>query len=450
MSDPRDSLFTTPAMAALFAPEAHVRQMLRFEAALVRAQAQLGIVPRAAADAIVDACRIERFDVAALYREAAESGTPVIPLVRMLSANITVDGRDFLHLGATSQDVIDSALMLQMRDGLKLLLDDLLAICARCAELAQQHRHTLMAGRTLLQQALPISFGLKAARWLALVTRQAQALRTCRDRSLALQFGAATGTLAALGGAGLAVAELLSEQLELELPELPWHAERDRIASVAAALGIAAGAMAKIAQDIVQLAQTEVGEVSEAGTPGKGGSSAMPHKRNPVDATMARAAAHLAAGIAATLLSDMASEHERAAGTWQAEWAAIPDLFRYTGGAVARVRAAVAGLQVDGERMRSNLNAGGGLVMAESLMTALARHIGRAEAQRLVQQVSQRAQNEGISLRAAALDDARINGEMTVAAIDGALDPATYLGSTDRLIDRALAAYHTLLLEIEQ
>ena len=246
--------------------------------------------------------------------------------------------------------------MLQMRDGLKLLLDDLLAICARCAELAQQHRHTLMAGRTLLQQALPISFGLKAARWLALVTRQAQALR---DLSRSIAGAAVWRRRRARWRRSATPASRLPNcsprSSSSQLPELPWHAERDRVASVAAALGIAAGAMAKIAQDIVLLAQTEVGEASEAGAPGKGGSSAMPHKRNPVDATMARAAAHLAVRYRGDAAVGMAQEHERAAGAWQAEWAALPDLFRYTGGAVARVRAAVAGLQVDGERMRSNL-----------------------------------------------------------------------------------------------
>src|SRR5919206_976054 len=245
-----DGLFTTPQMAAVFSPEAHVRGMLAFEAALARAEARAGVIPLEAADAIAAACRVELFDVAALYREAATAGTPAIPLVRMLTERVAEDARGYVHWGATSQDAIDTALMLQMCEGLGLLEADLLGVCARCADLAARHRRTLMAGRTLLQQALPITFGLKAARWLALATRQVQALRERRARSLAVQLGGAAGTLAALGGAGIRVAELLGEELGLPLPDLPWHAERDRVATIAATVGITAGAMAKIAGDI--------------------------------------------------------------------------------------------------------------------------------------------------------------------------------------------------------
>src|SRR6266849_10152079 len=270
MPEPSDLLFSTPGMAAAFSPEAHVRGMLAFEAALARAEARAGIIPQEAATVITANCREELFDVAALYREAAVAGTPAIPLVRMLTAREEGDAQKFVHWGATSQDAIDTALMLQMRDGLDILVDGLLGVCTVCERLAEQHRHTLMAGRTLLQQAVPITFGLKAARWLALAVRQVYALRERRERSLAVQLGGAAGTLASLGDNGLQVVDLLADELGLPVPDLPWHSERDRIAEIAGTLGVVAGAMAKIAGDVVLLAQTEVGEVSEGIAPGKG------------------------------------------------------------------------------------------------------------------------------------------------------------------------------------
>jgi len=440
-----DALYSTPAMAAAFAPRSHVRQMLAFEAALARAEARAGIIPPAAAQAIAAACQTldVELDVEAIYHEAAVAGSPAIPLVRLLTARVAAEGRDFVHWGATSQDAIDTATVLQMRDGLLLLEGDLFRLGAACAALADGRRRTLMAGRTLLQQALPIPFGLKAARWLGLVTRQVRALRDQRW-ALALQFGGASGTLAALGDQGLRVAELLAAELALALPDLPWHAERDRVAGIAAAVGVTAGAMAKVAQDVVLLAQTEVGEAAEARAPGKGGSSAMPQKRNPVDATLALAAARLAVGQVPVILAAMTQEHERAVGGWQAEWAAIPDLFRFAGGAVARVAQAVAGLQVDAGRMRANVEQGGGLLIAEALTMALAPHLGRPEAQRVVQVVCTGATDGGRSLRQAALGDARVRAVLSPAEIERALDPDDYLGSADALIDRALEGYRAI------
>ena len=441
MSDPIEGLFTTSEMAAIFSAEAHVRALLAFEAALARAEAQAGVIPAEAAAAIAASCRVELFDVAALYREAALAGTPAIPLVRALTGQVAPEARQFVHWGATSQDAIDTAMVLQMRAGIDALVAGLLRVGAGCAALALQHRRTPMAGRTLLQQALPITFGLKAARWLGLATRQVRALRACRDRSLALQLGGAAGTLAALGEAGLQVAERLAAELQLPLPDLPWHAERDRVATIAAVLGVAAGAMAKIAADIALLAQTEVAEAAEAAAPGKGGSSAMPQKHNPVDAVGALASARLAIGLVPVVLSAMAQEHERAVGGWQAEWAAIPALFRYTAGTVDRVCRAVLGLQVDPDRMRANLAHQGGLLMAEALTMALAPQLGRLEAQRVVRAACERALAAGSSLHQAALADEAIRAALPAEAIERALDPMAYLGSADALIERALAAY---------
>ncbi len=444
MPEPIDYLFSTPEMSAAFSTEAHVRGMLAFEAALARAEARAGIIPQEAANIIAANCRVELFDVAALYREAAKAGTPAIPLVRMLTAQVDGDAQKFVHWGATSQDAIDTALMLQMRDGLDLLVEGLLGVCAACATLAEQHRHTLMAGRTLLQQALPITFGLKAARWLALSVRQVRALRERRERTLAVQLGGAAGTLASLGDNDLRVVELLAAELGLPAPDLPWHTERDRIAEIAGALGVVAGAMAKVAGDVALLAQTEVGEASEDVAPGKGGSSALPQKHNPVDATGAIASARLAIGEVPVILSAMAQEHERAVGGWQAEWMAIPDLFRFTASAVERVRGAVGGLQVDPSRMSANLDLTGGLIMAESLTMALAPQVGRPVAQRIVKALCDRASNSGVHLRQAALEEVQVHTILSLEEIDRALDPGGYLGVTDVFIDRALASYREI------
>ena len=298
-----------------------------------------------------------------------------------------------------------------------------------------------MVGRTLLQQALPITFGLKAARWLALMTRQIESLRSCRERSLAVQLGGAAGTLASVGDKGLSVIKQLASELGLPGPEIPWHTERDRVAEIATALGVVAGAMAKIAEDIVLLAQTEVGEVSEGKAEGKGGSSAMPQKHNPVDAMRAIAASRLAIGEVPVILSAMMQEHERAVGGWQAEWTALPNLFRFTSGAVEGVRGALAGLQVDIARMRANLDMTGGLVMAEALTIALAQHIGRPEAYRLVQVASSCATQSGKDFHHVVLDDKQICTALSKEDIEKVFDPMLYLGSTDAFIDAALAAY---------
>jgi len=441
---PAETLFGTPDMAAVFSGQAHVRGMLAFEAALARAEAQAGIVPESAAEAIAARSRLEFFDVERLYQDAVAAGTPAIPLVRRLTELVEGEGRKFVHWGATSQDAIDTAMVLQVRDGLGLLETGLLAVGSACARLADEHRGTVMAGRTLLQQALPITFGLKAARWLSLVTRQLANLRSLRERVLVIQLGGAAGTLASLDDRGPRVVELTAQELGLGVPDLPWHAERDRVAEVAASLGILAGGIAKIAQDVVLLAQTEVGEVVEGSAPGKGGSSTLPQKRNPVDAVEALAAARLAIGLVPVVLNAMPQEHERAAGGWQAEWSAVPHLFGFTAGAVERARSMLEGLEVHPDRMRANLEAGGGVLMAEALSMALARQLGKDEAHRVVQAVSRRVAPDSTDLRRAAHEDAQVRAVLTPEDINAALDPAHYLGSANIFVDRALRAFEIL------
>ena len=430
-------MFSTDEMAEIFSLESHVRGMLVFEAALARAEARAGIIPQEAANIITNSCRENVFDVAALYREAEASGTPVIPLVRMLTAQIDDDAKKYVHWGATSQDAIDTSLMLQMREGIDLLASRLLDVCEVCEKLAEQYRKTLMAGRTMMQQAVPITFGLKAARWLAMAVRQVYVLQEHRERSLAVQLGGAAGTLASLGDKGIQVQDFLADELGLPVPDLPWHSERDRIAEIAGTLGVIAGAMSKVASDVAHLAQTEIGEASEGPMPGKGGSSAMPQKHNPVDAAFAIASARLAIGEVSVILSAMTQEHERAVGGWQAEWVAIPNLFRYTSGAVEHVVGMISDLRVDPEHMSANVELTQGLIMAESLTMTLAPYVGRPEAQRIVTTLCERAVRLGVHLREVVLEEETVLNILSVEEIDRAFDPGAYLGSTNVFIDHA-------------
>lgn len=444
MMDLRATMFTAPEIAAIFSGSALVERMLRFEAALARAESRTGVIPQSAAEAIATKCHVELFDLPALWTEAAVAGTAAIPLVRMLTQLVPGEERKFVHWGATSQDVIDTAMVLQIRDALDLMHDRLGAIGETCARLAEEHRHTPMAGRTLLQHAVPITFGLKAAHWLAPTSRLMRRLRELRTDALVVQLGGAAGTLAVLGPKGIHVMELMAQDLGLSAPELPWHTERDRIVAVAAELGIVAGAMAKIAGDLALLAQTEVNEVTPSVSTTKGRSSAMPQKRNPVEATAAIACARVAIGILSTVMAVGAYEHERAVGGWQAEWHAIPELFRSTSGAVMWTQRALSTLHVDPTRMRANLAMNSGLIMAEALTMALAAHLGRPEAYRIVQELCDRVSQTKSPLRETAAEDKRVRDLLPGETLSHALDVNAYLGSADAFIDRALAQFRRL------
>lgn len=438
MSDLSDTLFSTPEMTALFSGSTFVQHMLDVEAALAQAEAAAGVIPKPAADVIAAQCRAEHIDLPALFEDAARAGTPAIPLVLRLTDLVKGDARGFVHWGATSQDIVDTATVLQMKEGLMLLARGLHEVAAACAALAAAHRSTPMAGRTLLQHAVPITFGLKAARWLAMTVRVMTRVTEVRSRACVVQLGGAAGTLAALGDRGVRVMDGLAERLRLAAPELPWHTERDRMVEIAFAVGAAAGAMGKIATDVVLLSQTEVGEVSPSAP---GPSSAMPQKRNPVDAINAVACARAALAQVPAVLSSMIQEHERAAGAWQAEGQAVPALFRAAAGAVHWCHRAVGGLKVDAGRMRANLEQTHGLIMAEALTTALAVKVGRDEAFAIVRRLSDRIAGGAGSLRAAIAGDGRIREILTDVEIDQALDAAGYQGSAEAFIDRALGAF---------
>ncbi len=423
------------------ADRAWLRAMLDVEAALARAEARAGLFPVEAAEAIARACRDDALDLAALGRDASASGNPVVPLVRAITAAVddaTAAGE--VHRGATSQDILDTAAMLVARRALGSLLEDLDAASDAAAALADAHRGTLIAGRTLLQHAVPTTFGLKAAGWMAGLDQAAIRLDQVRRTRLAVQLGGAAGTLASLGDRGPAVVRHLAEDLGLTEPVQPWHTDRTRVAELAGALGGTAGASAKPAQDVVLLSQTEVAEVWE-GVAGRGGSSTLPHKRNPIAAVSALACARQAPGLVATLLSAMVQEHERAAGAWHAEWRPLTDLLRTVGSAAAWLRDCLEHLEVDPVRMRANLERSGGLVLAERVAAALAPALGRLAAHDIVERASARSAIESRPFAQVLADAPEVRANLTAEDLAALFDPAGYLGSADVFVDRALRAH---------
>jgi 3-carboxy-cis,cis-muconate cycloisomerase len=447
-----DGVFSRGAAAT--GDHAWLRAMLDTEAALARALERAGLAPAGAGAAVTAAASAAAaatgpFDLGALGRQAAQYGNPVPGLVAALRKAVPPGAADTVHRGATSQDIIDTAAMLLARDALEAMAVDLAAAAGGCAGLAEAHRDTLMAGRTLLQQAVPVTFGLVAAGWLTALDEAGEGIARVRAERLAVQFGGAAGTLASLGDDGPAVARLLAGELGLALPVLPWHTDRSRIVEVAAACAGVSAALAKIARDVTLLAQSEVGEVREGGGPGgerRGGSSAMPHKQNPVAAIAILGCTRRVPGLAATLIAAAEQEHQRAAGAWHAEWEPFADLLRVTGSAAAWAADLTGGLVVDPARMRANLDATRGLPLAERVAGLLAPALGRAAAHDLVARASAHAVAVGGTLREALLGVPELAGWMdgagiTGAQVEAALDPAGYLGSAGAFTDGALAAH---------
>jgi 3-carboxy-cis,cis-muconate cycloisomerase len=441
------ALFANPDVDKEIGGTAWLQALLDVEGSLAAAQARAGLVPATAAGAIDACCVASRFDAAAIAKRALGAGNPVVPLVRDLRSLVPAEAERYIHYGATSQDILDTAMMLVVRRALGPIVADLRAAAARCAELASEHAGTLMAGRTLLQQALPITFGLKCAGWLAAIDEAANNIVTLRASRLAVQLGGAAGTLASLGDAGTTVLRLLAEELQLAEPVMPWHTDRARVAEIGCGLGQASGALAKIALDVLLMAQTEIGEIREAGGAGRGGSSTLPHKQNPVGAVLVTACAKRAPGLAATLLACMAGEHERAAGAWHAEWDTLTELVRVTGGAAHHGAQMLAGLRVSGARMAENLGVTGGLIMTENVTARLAEALGKTEAAEIVTRVSldvaehgEHGEN-GRPLRDALLAEPAVAAHLSPQELDAALDPGRYLGSARQFIDRAIARH---------
>ncbi|MHC2333626.1 3-carboxy-cis,cis-muconate cycloisomerase [Bradyrhizobium sp. USDA 4454] len=436
-------MLSSAAMRAVCDDRATLQNMLDFEATLARAEAACGVIPVASTGPIAAACKAESFDLVALADAATRSGNLAIPLVKALTADVAktdAEAARYVHWGATSQDVIDTATMLSLRAGIDVLLADLDRAVAGFAKLARSHRDTAMVARTWLQHALPMPLGLKLAEYAAALHRSRTRLLRLRRETLALQFGGAAGTLAALGDKGLAVAATLAKELDLPLPDAPWHTHRDRIAEAASVFAILAGSCGKIARDVSLMMQTDVGEAFEPAGAGRGGSSTMPHKRNPVAAASALGAATMAPNLAATIFAAQVQDHERSAGPWHAEWPTLPGLMLVTSGALAAIVDLAEGLEVDAARMRVNLDATYGLIMAEAVTFALADKIGKSDAHHLIEAASKKAVAEKKHLREVLAADAKVTAHLDAKRIAELFEPMAYQGASQALIDRLLAS----------
>ena len=436
--------YGSPAMRAVFDDTARIQAWLDVEAALARAQAETGLIPAAAAEAITAAARVENLDLAAMEADYDRTGFAIQPLIRQLAGLLAPEARAFLHWGATTQDILDTGLVLQMREGLDLLEGELDRALAALAALARNHRDTPMAGRSFLQQAAPISFGYKAAVWLDELMRQRDRLAGMRARALRLQCGGAVGTLAGMGDQALAVRAALARGLDLPAPEISWHNARDGWAECVFWLAAVSASLGRIATEIAQLMRSEIGELREPYAPGRGGSSAMPQKRNPVACPQVIAIAALLRDRPAAMLGAMVQEHERGIAAMPVEWLVMPEAFLLTAGAFAQLNPVLEGLEVDAARMRANLVADGGLMLAAGVMMALAPHLGSQPAHQAVGTASARVIEGGGSLRDALAASPSVTAHLDGPALEALFDPAAHLGMGGAMVDLVLARYDGL------
>ena len=416
----------------------YLQALLDVEVALAIAEAEVGVIPASCIADIQAAAQASRFDLEALTAAAATDGNIVIPLVKKLTqavAALNPESARHVHRGATSQDIMDTALVIRLRSAGETLHDLLTRVMSGLATHARRHALTPMPGRTWLQHASPTTFGLKAAGWLDMIGRSRARLKDAVQGAMVVQLGGASGTLASLGRDGPAVTEAFARQLKLRVPPIPWHTNRDRLADVSASLGIVCGALGKIGRDLTLLAQSEVAEAVDSGG---GGSSSMPHKQNPVRAVVAVAASVRAPGLVATMLAAMPQEHERAAGGWQAEWQTLPELIGVTRESADAIAGALTDLRVDPQQMRGHLEMHGGVAMAEALTAALLSHTSRSDAMAHVERLSRIAGRDGQPLRELAAADPDVSRWLSRAEIDRALAPEHFLGAAEAFVNRVL------------
>ncbi|WP_202304275.1 3-carboxy-cis,cis-muconate cycloisomerase [Dryocola clanedunensis] len=428
-------------LTAIFCDERTLQGMLEFEAALAKAQAKCGAIPESAASVIAGECRAEKFDAEKLARSAASAGNLAIPLVRQLTANVRQQDEQaarYVHWGATSQDAIDTGMVLQIRDALAAAENLLAQLTEVLAEQAESHQHSVMPGRTWMQHALPITFGLKLAGTLDALLRWQERLQQLKPRVLVLQLGGAAGTLASLKEQGEEIAQALSLELELAQADTPWHTQRDRFLEVAGWFAGVSSTLGKFASDFALLMQTEVAEVGEPVAEGRGGSSTMPHKRNPVGCAAVLNAVTRIPGLMATMYASQIQQHERALGGWQAEWETLPELAMLAGGIMQTSLDLLNGMQVNTEKMRADLEMTHGLIMAESVTLALAQHIGKQPAHHLVEQLCHRALDENVPLAQLLTQHPGITPYLTAPEIERLLDPQHATGSAESFIQCVL------------
>ena len=431
--------FGTPGMRQVFSDKAFIARCVEVEVALARAEARCGVIPEAAAGEIARLSNAETLDFEHLGRETDIVGYPILPLVHQLARQCGEAGR-FVHWGATTQDIMDTAVVLQLREGLRIVGEDLVALRGILAKLALKHRDTPMAGRTHLQHALPITFGYKVAIWLAMFDRHAERLEQLKPRVLVGQFAGAAGTLASLGDKGLDVQAALCAELGLGVPSSTWHVARDGLAEAVNYLALVTGSLGKIALDVMIRASTEFGEVYEPFVTGRGASSTMPQKRNPISSELMLAAGKAVRQHAGLMLDAMVHDFERATGPWHAEWMAVPESFVLTAGALHQARTALGGLIVDERRMAANLAMSKGLIVAEAVMMGLAPVLGRQQAHDVVYAACRTVADSGGELAEALAKVPEIARHLNRAALDRLTDPANYLGMAPQMVDRVLGS----------
>ncbi len=433
-------IFTTEAMRAVFSDENRVQKYLDFEAALARAEAGLGLIPKDAAAEIVTHCSVGKMDFAKLKEATEKIGAPVLPVTKQLTALCKDRHGEWVHWGATTQDVTDTATVLQIKEALALVETEIDAICDALAVLAKKYRDTPMAGRSKLQQAVPVTFGYKMATLLAAFGRHKQRLAELRPRVLVGEFGGAAGTLSSLGKDGLKVQAALMQELGLGVPDITWHTVRDGFAEVGCFLGLVTGSCGKIALDVKLLMQTEVGEVSEPAGEGRGSSSTMPQKRNPISSVYITAQTAIVKQYVATLLEAQVEDHERGTGPWEIEWIVLPEIFMLAAGALKQTRTILEGIEVNEKRMRENLDITNGLIMSEAVMMGLGQAMGRDTAHHRVSDIGKQAAKTGQPLIDLLADDTEIAKYADRRKLEELMDPANYLGVAGEMVDRVLAA----------
>jgi 3-carboxy-cis,cis-muconate cycloisomerase len=429
-----DSLATTDALAERFSDQSVLQAMLDFEVALARAEAGVGVIPKSAAVGIAAAGKANGFDVASLVRDTLRNATPGVPLVKALTERVRAknpEAAGFVHWGATSQDLADTTLVLLLKRAQPIIMADLIRLEAALRSLSERHKDTVMLGRTLMQAAPPVTFGLKAAGWLGAVSRGAKRLDAAFTDGLMVQFGGASGTLASLGEQGPAVALALAKELGLGLPDAPWHTHRDRLATLVSGCGVLTGSLGKMARDISLLMQTEVAEVAEPTGQGRGGSSTMPHKRNPVGCAVTLAAAHRVPGEVAGFLSAMVQEHERGVGGWQAEWPIVASVVQSTGLAAASMAEVAEGLSVDPARMWANIESTKGVIFAERAMMLLGASLGRDVAHKLVEDATRKSVAQGRTLSQVMAEMPEVKSRLDASALRTLESAEQYLGAAE-------------------
>ena len=431
--------FGTPAMREVFSDFSLISRYAEVEIALAKAEARCGVIPAPAAEEIAKRTDVSTLDFELLRQETDIVGYPILPLVHQMVKQCGDAGR-YVHWGATTQDIMDTAVVLQIRAGLAIIESDIAALRSILAGLAKRHRDTPMAGRTHLQQALPVTFGYKCAIWLAMFDRHAERLAQLKPRLLVGQFAGAAGTLASLGDKGFEVQKALCEELGLGVPVSTWHVARDGFAEVMNFLALVTGSLGKVALDIMMMASTEFGEVYEPFVKGRGASSTMPQKRNPISSELMLAAAKGVRQHAGLMLDAMVQDFERATGPWHAEWMAIPESFVLTAGSLHQAKFALGGLIVDEKKMSDNLDISRGLIVAEAVMMGLAPDLGRQEAHDVVYDACRVANDRGMTLADALSADSRVSARIDRATIERLTSPKNYLGLAPEMVDRVLAA----------